>query len=58
MNQPGVNYAQVATIDIFWKDLYRPELFWRTFEAVKGYDPKTQAIYVFKRTSPPISPTP
>lgn len=53
--RPDVKYTQVATIDIFWKDLYRPELFWRTFSQVKGYDPKSQAIYIFKRTAPPVS---
>ena len=53
-NRPDVSYAHEATIDIFWKDLYRPELFWRSFEPVTGYDPNSQAIYVFKRTAPPI----
>lgn len=56
-NRPDVTYVHEATIDIFWKDLYRPELFWRTFQAVKGYDPNSQAIYVFKRTAPPIPST-
>ncbi len=51
-NQPGIGYTRIATIDIFWKDLYRPELFWRRFEAVKGYDPNTQAIYIYQRTGP------
>jgi hypothetical protein len=51
-NRPDVSYAHEATIDIFWRDLYRPELFWRTFSAVKGYDPNSQAIYIFKRNSP------
>jgi hypothetical protein len=51
-NRPDVQYKPVATIDVFWKDAYRPELMWRTFAPITGYDQKTQAIHVFKRVSP------
>jgi 4-amino-4-deoxy-L-arabinose transferase-like glycosyltransferase len=44
----GVRYEQTATLDFYWKDMYRPELFWRTFKPVTGYDKETDAIYVFK----------
>jgi hypothetical protein len=54
-NRPDVRYEQAATIHVFWKDLYRPELFWRTFTPVTNFDPGTQAVYIFKRTQPPIS---
>lgn len=46
---PNVSYEQVATVDCFWKDLYRPEIFWRRFKPVTGYNPDAEAIYVFKR---------
>jgi hypothetical protein len=50
----NVRYAQTALLDVFWKDLYRPELFWRTFKPISGYDKKSQAIYIFQRTTPPL----
>jgi hypothetical protein len=55
LNRPDVSYKQVATINVFWKDLYRPELIWRTFQPISNFDPKTQAVYVFQRVGPPIS---
>ncbi len=57
-NRPDVSYRQVATINTFWKDMYRPELFWRTFTPITGYDPRSQAIYIFQRTKPPIAAAP
>ena len=47
--QQGVQYKQVATLDYYWKDMYRPELFWRTFRPITGYNKNLEAIYVFKR---------
>jgi hypothetical protein len=46
----GINYREVGRINTFWHDLYRPELFWRTFSPVLNYDPETQAIYIFKKS--------
>jgi hypothetical protein len=46
-------YAPVATLDYYWHDLHRPELFWRSFEPITGYNKDTEAIYIFKRTAPP-----
>ena len=57
-NRPDVSYMHEATIAIFWKDLYRPELFWRTFKPVTGYDPNSQAIYIFKRNAPAATHAP
>lgn len=45
----GVQYDEIYRINTFWKDLYRPELFWRTFKPIKEFDPETQAIYFFKK---------
>jgi hypothetical protein len=48
----GVLYEEVYRVNTFWKDLYRPELFWRTFKPITGFDPDTQAIYIFKHVNP------
>ena len=42
-------YAHVQTVDVFWKDLYRPELFWRRFEPIKNYNRNIEAVYILKR---------
>ena len=58
-SQQGIQYEPIYTINTFWKDLYRPELFWRTFKPITGYDPETQAIYIFKHLiSTPTSQKP
>lgn len=41
-------YEQVAKIDFFWQDMFRPELFWRTFTPIKNYNHDLEVIYVFK----------
>jgi hypothetical protein len=33
----GWRYEHIATINTFWKDLYRPELFWRTFRPINQF---------------------
>jgi hypothetical protein len=45
----GWHYEHVATINIFWKDLYRPELFWRTFRPIERFNPDWEAIQIFRR---------
>jgi hypothetical protein len=54
-NRPDVSYKKIKTIDVFWRDLYRPEIIWRTFKPITDFDPQTQAVYIFQRTRPPIS---
>ncbi|MEI6561282.1 MAG: glycosyltransferase family 39 protein [Verrucomicrobiota bacterium] len=49
-------YRQEAVLDFFWKDLYRPELLARTFEAIDTFNPNTEAIYIFKRIRAPANP--
>lgn len=48
----GVKYDEIYRINTFWKDLYRPELFWRTFKPITEFDPDSQAIYIFKHATP------
>jgi 4-amino-4-deoxy-L-arabinose transferase-like glycosyltransferase len=45
----GVNYGEIYRMNTFWKDLYRPELFWRTFKPIRDFDSETQGIYIFKK---------
>jgi hypothetical protein len=45
----GWRYEHAASLNTFWKDLYRPELFWRTFRPVGRFDPDWEAIQIFRR---------
>lgn len=47
----GLRYQEVTRLMTFWKDLYRPELFWRSFKPIENFDPNTEAIYIFQRQS-------
>lgn len=47
----GLRYQEVARLMTFWKDLYRPELFWRTFKPIEKFDPNTEAIYIYQKVS-------
>jgi hypothetical protein len=47
----GLHYNEITRLMTFWKDLYRPELFWRTFRPIENFDPNTEAIYIYKRES-------
>jgi hypothetical protein len=57
-NWNPVRYERVATLDCFWKDMYRPELFWRTFMPITHYNKQLEAIYIFKRIAPVETPSP
>lgn len=46
--RPDLSYQKIATIDYFWKDLYRPELFWRQSIPISNYSRESEAIYIFK----------
>ncbi len=50
----NITYENAATLPVYWKDLYRPELRWRSFTPVVNFNPDLEAIYIFKRTSPPL----
>jgi hypothetical protein len=49
----GVRYEFVASIEQFWKDVYRPELIWRSFTGIESFDGNVEAIYIFRRVEPP-----
>jgi hypothetical protein len=52
----GTEYRPVAKLDVFWKDLYRPELFWRTFSPITNYNKDRDVVFIFKRAETPNSP--
>ena len=54
---PRAPYERVAVIDVYWKDTYRPELYWRRFDQRTNFNRETEAVYVFKRTAPAKPPT-
>lgn len=49
MNDSHSTYHQVAQINYFWKDLYRPEIFWRTFRTIRSTGQPNENVYLFKR---------
>jgi hypothetical protein len=53
-NHPEVKYTLVETLDQLGKDLYRPELFWRSFTPITNFDRNVWGIHIFKRTVPPV----
>jgi hypothetical protein len=43
----GIQYQSVATIPVYYKEMFRPELIWRSFTTIQ---PKPdEQVYVFKR---------
>lgn len=46
--QQGVRYQFLEAIDVYWRDLTRPELFWRTFKPILEFNKQTEGIYVFQ----------
>jgi hypothetical protein len=57
---PGVAYSSPIILDVFCKDMYRPELMWRTFDPIAADKEHGTAIYIFKKQSaaPIILPEP
>ncbi len=50
MRLPNTRYVPVATLNVYWQAMDRPEIFWHSFEPVEGFDPNAEAIHIFKRT--------
>jgi len=42
-------YVQVGQINVFWKDLYRPEIFWRSFNTISTLGQPNENIYIFQK---------
>jgi hypothetical protein len=45
-------YRPEAVLDVYWQQLYRPELFWRIFTPVTRYDHTMEVIYILGRAAP------
>jgi len=45
----GLEYKKTAELPVFWKEAYRPEIFWRSFATVEEFDPAAEGIYVYER---------
>ena len=46
------DYQAAATLDVYWQDMSRPELPWHNFGPKKDFDRNTEAVYIYKRSSP------
>jgi hypothetical protein len=45
-------YQQIGQINCFWKDLYRPEIFWRSFRTIQSLGQANENVYIFQRRKP------
>ena len=45
----NIRYGLVQVLNVYALWAYRPELFWRDFEEVRGFDPGLDGIKVYKR---------
>ncbi len=48
-----VFYEPVALLNVYWEDHFRPEIFWRVFEPITGFDPSLYGIYLLKKIDVP-----
>jgi hypothetical protein len=48
LSRSGAVYERVATLDVFYDELQRPELFWRSFTEVREFDRAKEAVYVYR----------
>ena len=51
MNDAHSTYHQIGQINCFWKDLYRPEIFWRSFRTIQSTGQPNENVYLFQRKS-------
>ncbi|MCX7981962.1 MAG: glycosyltransferase family 39 protein [Syntrophales bacterium] len=48
-------YRLIDILPYYWQDLYRPELFWRSFRPVKYDKDAGQEVYILKRKDLPLA---
>lgn len=48
-----VFYEPAALLNVYWEDHFRPEIFWRAFEPITGFDPHVYGIYLLKKIDVP-----
>jgi hypothetical protein len=49
----AARYELAAKVDVFWQDLFRPEMFWRRFQPVTDYNKDRDVVFIFKRIETP-----
>jgi hypothetical protein len=47
LKQQGVGYESVATVPVYFKEMFRPELIWRSFETIQPT--AGEQVYIFRR---------
>ena len=47
--QLQIDYIPTDTLDIYWNDQIRPELFMRKFKPTTDYNSATDAVYIYRR---------
>jgi hypothetical protein len=52
MKSIGVEYHLIKVLDIYYLDLIRPEIFWRSFQPIEKFDHDLDAVYVYRRVTP------
>ena len=50
------DYKLVDVLDVFWDDLTRPELIWRSFKPKEDYNRDVEAVYILRRND--LKPAP
>jgi hypothetical protein len=45
----GFRYEEIARLDVYWRELIRPELFWRTFRPITDYDEDREVVFIFRK---------
>ncbi|MCA9393572.1 MAG: hypothetical protein KC900_05165 [Candidatus Omnitrophica bacterium] len=48
----GMSYREEGTVNRYWYDLIRPELFWHAFGEVREFSPDDEAVYLYRRQRP------
>jgi hypothetical protein len=46
---PDFHYQLVDTIPVYWKDMYRPELYWRRFDTLTAFDPSRDGVFIYRK---------
>ena len=48
--QLNLDYILTDTLPVYWNDSTRPELFIRSFKPIEKYNPKTEAVQIYRRS--------
>jgi hypothetical protein len=52
LKSKGVEYRLIKVLDIYWDDLTRPEIFWRSFHPTENFNYDLEAVYVYRCVTP------